>query len=59
MDKQPSSASSDAGIPPVDELAQDLEVTHEVAQRGHQLLETSKELTNSSKALLEQLDPIL
>ena len=37
----------------------DLESTHELAQRGQQLLEVSKELNSSSKALLEQIEPIV
>lgn len=30
---------------------------HEVAQRGQDVIELSRELNSSSKALLEQLDP--
>ena len=41
---------------PVDDLTVDLESTHEVAQRGQSVLQLSKELTSSSKALLEELD---
>ena len=44
-----------AGPQPVDELTVDLEATNEVTQRGQSVLELSKELTSSSKALLEQL----
>lgn len=47
-----------AGLP-VEEVMVDLEATHEVAQRGQSVLELSKELTSSSKTLLEQLDPIV
>jgi hypothetical protein len=43
----------------VDELSVDLDATHEVTQRGNQLLEVSRELNSSSKALLEQLEPIV
>ena len=39
------------------DLTVDVEA-HEVAQRGQHVLELSKELTSSSKALLEQIDPI-
>ena len=45
--------------PTLDEGAIDLEASHEVAQRGQSVLELSKELTSSSKALLEQLEPIV
>ena len=51
---QPDSATAQ----PVDELSIDLDATHEIAQRGNQLLEVSRELTSSSKALLEQIEPI-
>ena len=44
-----------AGPMPVDDLVVDLEATNEVTQRGQSVLELSKELTISSKALLEQL----
>ncbi len=58
--EQLSSGQPDvAASPPVEELAQDLEATHEITQRGHQLLEVSKELTSSSKALLEQIEPVV
>ena len=40
-------------------LSGDVETTHELTERGNQLLEVSKELTSSSKALLEELDPIV
>ncbi len=45
-----------AGAPPPEDLSIDLESTHELAQKGQKLLEVSKELTSSSKALLEQID---
>ena len=44
---------------PFEDGALDLEVTHEVARQGHSVLELSKELTSSSKALLEQIEPIV
>ena len=44
---------------PVDDLTVDMESTHEVTQRGQSVLELSRELTSSSKALLEELDPIV
>jgi hypothetical protein len=61
MEKEPlSSGPPDArATPPVEELAQDLEATHEITQRGHQLLEVSRELTSSSKALLEEIEPVV
>ena len=31
---------------------------HEVAQRGQSVIELSRELNSSSKALLEQIDPV-
>lgn len=47
------------GTPPPEDLTVDLESTHEIAQRGQHVLELSKELTSSSKALLEQIEPIV
>ncbi len=44
---------------PDDDATIDLESTHEVAQKGQEVLELSKELNNSSKALLEQIEPIV
>lgn len=41
---------------PVDDLTVDLESTNEVTQRGQSVIELSRELTSSSKALLEELD---
>ena len=47
-----------SGFSSSDHGAGDLEA-HEVAQRGQQLLEVSRELNSSSKALLEQIEPIV
>ncbi|MBW3594283.1 MAG: hypothetical protein KY391_01800 [Actinobacteria bacterium] len=46
-------------VAPLEDAGVDFEVTHEIAQRGHSILELSKELTSSSKALLEQIEPIV
>ena len=45
--------------PPPEDITIDLETTHELTQRGSQLLEMSKELNSSSKALLEEIEPII
>ena len=59
MEKEQIAGQPDStGSQPVDELRVDLDATHEIAQRGNQILEVSKELTSSSKALLEQIEPI-
>lgn len=61
MEKEQISAGQPdaSGTLPLDAGGIDLEVTHEVAQRGHSIVELSKELTSSSKALLEQIEPIV
>ena len=41
---------------PVDDLTVDLDSTHEVTQRGQSVLELSKELNSSSRALLDEID---
>lgn len=51
---QPEVASS----PPDEDATIDLESTHEITQKGRQVIDVSKELTSSSKALLEQIEPI-
>ena len=58
--EQISSGQPDlAATPPPEDIAIDLESTHQVAQTGQHVLELSKELTSSSKALLEQIEPIV
>jgi len=58
--EQISSGQPELGATPIaTDDAIDLEATHEVAQRGHSVLELSRELTSSSKALLEQIEPIV
>lgn len=47
-----------SGFATPEDVSGDLEA-HEVAQRGQQLLEVSRELNSSSKALLEQIEPIV
>ncbi len=42
-----------------DEITLDLEATHEITRRGYDVVELSKELTISSKALLQEIDPII
>ena len=44
---------------PDEDVTIDLDSTHEIAQKGQKVLEVSKELTSSSKALLEQIEPIV
>ena len=59
MEKEPISPGQPdiAGPTPVEDVVVDLEATHEVTQRGQSVIELSRELTSSSKALLEQIDP--
>ena len=56
--EQVSSGQPETTAMPFEEGTIDLEVTHEVARQGNSILELSKELTSSSKALLEQIEPI-
>ena len=48
-----------ADLPQSEGVAIDVEATNELTQRGNQLLEVSKELNSSSKALLEEIEPIV
>ena len=60
MEREPRSPGQLESSPvPPDEITIDLESTHELAQQGQKLLEVSKELTSSSKKLLEQIDPVV
>ena len=55
MDREPTPRSgSPATSNVVDVRDSD---AHEVAQRGQDVIELSRELNSSSKALLEQIDP--
>lgn len=45
------------GAPPAVDMTVDIEA-HEVAQRGQHVIELSRELNSSSKALLDQIDPV-
>ena len=58
MEKEPTSQGQpESSIPaPTVDLTVDVEA-HEVAQRGQDVLELSRELNSSSKALLEHLNP--
>lgn len=57
--EQVSQGQPEIGAPPSADDTLDLEATHEVTQRGQSVLELSKELTSSSRALLEQIEPIV
>ena len=48
-----------AGTPPAEDITIDLETTHEITRQASLVLEVSKELTSSSKALLEEIEPIV
>jgi hypothetical protein len=43
--------------PPTVDLTADADA-HEIAERGQHVLRLSRELNSSSKALLEQIDPV-
>ena len=55
MDKEPTPQSGSLATTNVVDV-RDTDA-HEVAQRGQDVIELSRELNSSSKALLEQLDP--
>lgn len=55
MEKEPLTQTELPATSPVVDIT-DVEA-HEVAQRGQDVIELSRELNSSSKALLEQLDP--
>ena len=61
MEKEELSAGQPETVaaPPDEDATIDLDSTHEIAQKGNRVLELSKELTSSSKALLEQIEPIV
>lgn len=61
MDKEQFSPgqSENVAISPAEEGPIDLDSTHQVARTGQKVLELSKELNSSSKALLEQIEPIV
>jgi hypothetical protein len=55
MDKEPTPQSGSLATTSVVDV-RDADA-HEVAQRGQDVIELSRELNSSSKALLEQIDP--
>lgn len=58
--EQLSAGQSETTAAPIEEGATiDLDSTHEIAQKGQKVLEVSRELNSSSKALLEQIEPIV
>jgi hypothetical protein len=57
MEREPTSQSQTDPAGSLDGDVLDIDAS-EVAQRGQSVIELSRELNSSSKALLEQIDPV-
>lgn len=59
MEKEPITQGQEelTDTPPSGDVVVDVD-PHEVAQRGQSVIELSRELNSSSKALLEQINPV-
>jgi len=55
--EQVSQGQADPGAPAGDDSTIDLETMYEIKERAQSLIELSRELTSSSKALLEKIEP--